>query len=81
LRPLLANRMLLVHPATFITSARGIAIGLMVRRHTAVCVAGCRLGIEMRKVDPCPGVLRAVIVPPRRSTMRRQMTSPMPAPS
>ena len=43
--------------------------------------AGCFVGSVTTKAAPCPGMLRAVMVPPWRSTTLRQMASPIPVPS
>ena len=43
--------------------------------------SACITGSRTSKTLPLPGVLWAVIVPPWRSTILRQMASPMPVPS
>src|SRR5579862_8504395 len=39
------------------------------------------VGIVTVKVDPVPGMLRAVMLPPWCSAMRRQIARPIPVPS
>src|SRR5262249_23611919 len=49
--------------------------------HSLRASVGGFSGKVTTKVDPCPGVLRAVIEPPWRSAIFLQMASPTPVPS
>ena len=63
------------------SSAIRIVIGSMSLRHDRQVAGDCLAGKVTTNVAPSPGRLAAVIAPPCRSTILRQMASPMPVPS